>query len=272
MEHSVASYFAPGLLEGRVALVTGGASGIGFQMARGLGLAGARVVIASRSQERLEEAVSELRAAGVEAAWRQLNVRDADEVERVVGAVADDLGGIDVLVNNAGGTFSKRAEELTPNGWRALVDLNLNGTFYCCGAVGRRMIERGRGGKIVNIVIGTWDRSAGGIAGTGSSRAGVAHLTRSLAVEWAQFDIQVNALGPQYMTPGAKEMYGQEVDDFITSSTPARRWARPDEIAAWAVILASPMSDYLTGASIPLDGGNSIGIGINFRGSAVLPE
>jgi NAD(P)-dependent dehydrogenase (short-subunit alcohol dehydrogenase family) len=265
-------YFAPDLLAGRLALVTGGASGIGFEMARGLAQAGARVVLASRTREKLERATDELRLDGLDATWRQLNVRDVDEVERVVGAVTEELGAIDILVNNAGGTFPTRAEEISPNGWRALVDLNLNGTFYCCRAVGRRMIERGQGGKIVNIVIGTWDRSAAGIIGTGSSRAGVAHLTRSLAVEWARFGIQVNALAPQYLTPGAKDMYGSEVDDFITSATPAGRWARPDEVGAWAVILAGPMSDYVTGASIPLDGGNSVGVGINFRGSAVLPE
>jgi len=272
LEHLARSYFAPGLLEGKVALVTGGATGIGFQMARGLGSAGAQVVIASRTQEKLVRATEELRAEGADASWRTLNVRDAEEVERVVDLLVEQTGGIDVLVNNAGGTFPSRAENFSLNGWRALVDLNLNGTFYCCRAVGGRMIERGEGGKIVNIVVGTWDRSAAGIVGTGSSRAGVAHLTRTLAVEWAQFGIQVNALAPQYMTPGAAEMYGEEVDAFITSSTPAGRWARPDEVGAWAVILASSMSDYLTGASIALDGGNSVGVGINFRGTAVLPE
>jgi NAD(P)-dependent dehydrogenase (short-subunit alcohol dehydrogenase family) len=267
-----AAVFHPTLLAGRTALVTGGASGIGFEMARGIGRVGGRVVLASRTVEKLERAVAALRADGIDAAWRQLNVREPDEVQQVIDTLWEELGGIDILVNNAGGTFSKKAEEISPNGWRAVIDLNLNGTFYCCRAVGRRMIERGEGGKIVNIVIGTADRSAGGISHTGSSRAGVLHLTRTLAVEWAPFGIQVNALGPQYLTPGAKEMYGQEVDDFITGSTPARRWATADELAAWAVVLTSPISDYLTGAMIPLDGGNQVGVGINFRGSAVLPE
>ena len=272
MERDPASIFDARLLEGRVALVTGGASGIGFEMARGVGAVGARVVIASRTVERLGAAVARLRDRGVDASWKQLDVRDPDAVERVVGEVAAEAGGIDILISNAGGTFSKKAEELSPNGWRAVIDLNLNGTFYVCRAVGRHMIERARGGKILNITIGTADRSAGGIVHTGSSRAGVLHMTRTLAVEWARFDIQVNAIGPQYLTPGAKEMYGQEVDDFITGSTPAGRWATGDEIAAWAVVLTSPISDYLTGAFIPLDGGNQVGVGINFRGSGALPE
>jgi NAD(P)-dependent dehydrogenase (short-subunit alcohol dehydrogenase family) len=264
--------FNPSLLAGRTALITGGSSGIGFEMARGLGAVGCRVVLAARTAERLEAAVTALRESGVDASAKQLDVRDPDAVERVVGEVAAETGGIDILINNAGGTFAKKAEELSPNGWRAVIDLNLNGTFYCCRAVGLHMIERGQGGKILNITIGTADRSAGGIVHTGSSRAGVLHLTRTLAVEWAQFDIQVNAIGPQYLTPGAKEMYGQEVDDFITSSTPANRWATADELAAWAVVLTSSISDYLTGGFIPLDGGNQVGIGINFRGSGALPE
>jgi NAD(P)-dependent dehydrogenase (short-subunit alcohol dehydrogenase family) len=253
-------------------LATGAATGIGFQMARGLGLVGARLVIVSRSAEKLERAVEELRGEGIDASCRQLNVREPESVERVVDEVVAEHGGIDVLVNNAGGTFASKAEDLTPNGWRAVVDLNLNGTFYCCRAVGRAMIARGRGGKIVNVIIGTADRSAAGIVHTGSSRAGVAHLTRTLAVEWARYGIQVNAIGPQYLTPGAREMYGAEVDEFIVGSTPAGRWARPDEIGAFAVVLASPFSDYLTGVCLPLDGGNAVGPGIDFRGSGVLPE
>jgi NAD(P)-dependent dehydrogenase (short-subunit alcohol dehydrogenase family) len=263
--------FRPDLLSGRTALVTGGATGIGFEMARGLGRAGAHVLIASRTREKLESATERLRADGVDAGWRELDVRDADAVYATIDAIADERG-LDILVNNAGGTFPKKAEELTPNGWRAVVDVNLNGTFYCCSAAGRRMIERGQGGKIINVVIGTVAGASGGIAHTGASRAGVAHLTRSLAQEWARFGIQVNAVGPQYLTPAAQEMYGPEVNDFIVGITPARRWARPDEIAAFAVVLASPMSDYVTGVTIPIDGGNWIGPGMDFRGSAVLPE
>jgi 2-deoxy-D-gluconate 3-dehydrogenase len=121
-------------------------------------------------------------------------------------------------------------------------------------------------------VIGTVGGASGGIAHTGASRAAVAQLTRSLAQEWARFDIQVNAIGPQYLTDGARQMYGPEVDEFITSSTPAGRWAHDWEIGAIGVVLGGPVSDYMTGVTIPFDGGNWIGRGIDFRGSAVLPE
>ncbi len=265
-------YFNPQLLAGKTALVTGGATGIGHAMARGLGAVGARVVIASRNSDRLQAAVEALRGDGIDAFWMRLDVRDADEVERTVATIVEDNGGLDILVNNAGGTFPKKAEELTPNGFRAIVDVNLRGTFHCCGAGGRAMIARGRGGKIINIVTSTTDRASGGIAHTGASRAAVSHLTRTLALEWAQFNIQVNAIGPQFLTDGARDMYSKAVDDAIVSATPAGRWARPDEIAALAVVFASPISDYITGVSLPLDGGNWIGHGINFRGTDVLPE
>jgi NAD(P)-dependent dehydrogenase (short-subunit alcohol dehydrogenase family) len=202
----------------------------------------------------------------------QVDVRDAADVDRTVAAVVEEHDGLDILVNNAGGTFPKKAEELTPNGFRAIVDVNLRGTFHCCSSGGRAMIARGRGGKIINIVTSTTDRASGGIAHTGASRAAVSHLTRTLALEWAKFDIQVNAIGPQFLTAGAREMYSKAVDDAIVASTPAGRWARPDEIAAMAVVFASPMSDYITGVSLPLDGGNWIGPGINFRGTEVLPD
>jgi len=265
-------YFNPELLAGKTALVTGGATGIGNAMARGLGAVGARVLIASRNTDRLQSAVDALRAEQIDASWIQLDVRDADAVEQAVAKIVDEHGGLDILVNNAGGTFPKKAEELTPNGFRAIVDVNLRGTFHCCSSGGRAMIARGRGGKIINIVTSTTDRASGGIAHTGASRAAVSHLTRTLALEWARFNIQVNAVGPQFLTEGAREMYSKAVDDAIVSATPAGRWARADEIAAIAVVFASPISDYITGVSLPLDGGNWIGAGINFRGTEVLPD
>ena len=265
-------YFNPQLLAGKTALVTGGATGIGNAMARGLGAVGAKVVIASRNTERLQSAVDALRADRIDASWMKLDVRDAGEVDQTVASLIAEHGGLDILVNNAGGTFPKKAEELTPNGFRAIVDVNLRGTFHCCSAGGRAMIAAGHGGKIINIVTSTTDRASGGIVHTGASRAAVSHLTRTLALEWAQFNIQVNAIGPQFLTDGARDMYSKAVDDAIVSATPAGRWARPDEIAAIAVVFASPISDYITGVSLPLDGGNWIGPGINFRGTDVLPE
>jgi NAD(P)-dependent dehydrogenase (short-subunit alcohol dehydrogenase family) len=264
-------FFQPDLLQGKVALVTGGGTGIGMEIARGLGEAGAHVAIASRTPEKLEAASQVLRGQGLDVIWKQLDVRDSARVEGVVDEVTAELGPVDILVNNAGGTFPKRAEELSDNGWRTVTEITLHGTFYCSRAVGRRLIDRGVGGKIINVTFSA-ERSTAGIAHMGAGRSAVNHLTRSLALEWAQFGIQVNALGPQYLTEGAAQMYGEEIQRFLLNGTPAKRTATADEIAAWGVILASPLSDYMTGALIPLDGGNHVSVGITFRGSPVLPE
>jgi citronellol/citronellal dehydrogenase len=261
--------FTAELLKGRVALVTGGGSGIGWQIARGLGESGARVVIASRTPEKLEQACQGLVELGIDATWKQLDVRDREQVEEVVDQIHEEIGVLDVLVNNAGGTFPKRAEELTDNGWRTVTEISLHGTFWCTRAVGSRLIDLERPGKIINVTFSA-ERSTPGIVHMGAGRAGVNHLTRSLAVEWAQFGIQVNALGPQYLSDGAADMYGPGVEEFLVSGTPAGRTATADEIAGWGVILASPLSDYVTGAVIPLDGGNHVGVGINYRGSPLL--
>jgi len=265
----MADFFHPELLRDKVAIVTGGGSGIGWQIARGLGEAGARVTIVSRTPEKLERAAAELRERGIDANWKELDVRDPDRVEAVFDEVTEEVGIPDVLVNNAGGTFPKRAEELTDNGWRTVTEISVHGTFWCTRAFGRRLIEAERPGKIVNVTYSA-ERSTPGIVHMGAGRAAVNHLTRSLAVEWAQFGIQVNALGPQYFSSGAADMYGTEIEEFLISKTPAARTATDDEIAGWGVILAGPMSDYVTGAVIPLDGGNHVGVGMNYRGSQLL--
>lgn len=264
-------FFAPGLLAGRVAVVTGGGTGIGLVAARALGQVGARVVIASRDRDRLDGAAAALTDEGIHCRWRELNIRDADMVERVMGEIADEEGSVDILVNNAGGQFVAPAERITPGGWRAVIDLNLNGTFWCARAAALRMMESGRGGKILNIVASFADRSSAGMAHSGAARAGVAHLTRSLAREWAAFGISVNALGPQLLTEAAHKAYGPAGIAYIEAATPQRRWATPDEVGAWIVALSSPFSDYMTGAVIPLDGGNAAGEGLGFRGGA-FPE
>ena len=262
----VSRFFQPDLLSGRVALVTGGGTGIGLVAARALGQVGAKVVVASRNLERLREAATALCAEGIDCAAREVNIRDADMVERVFEDVVAECGGLDVLVNNAGGQFVAPAERITQNGWRSVIDLNLNGTFYCASAAARRMIERGTGGKIVNIVASFADRSSAGMAHSGAARAGVVHLTRTLAREWAPFQISVNALGPQLLTEAARDAYGEGGVAYVAAATPQQRWARDDEVGSWIVALCSPFADYLTGAVLPLDGGNAAGEGLGFRG------
>lgn len=268
----VRSTFQPDLLRGKIALVTGGGTGIGLIIARALGQVGAHTVLAARDTERLAAAAAGLAVEGLSASWKELNIRDADRVFAVVEEVVAERGAVDVLINNAGGQFPKRAEDLTPGGWRAVVDLNLNGTFYCCLAAGRRMIDSGRGGKIVNVVLSSAERPTPGVAHSGAARAGVVHLTRTLAVEWARFGVQVNAVAPLYLSESARGVYGDAVGEAIASITPMGRWATDREVALTAVALASGLTDYVTGIMLPVDGGNWLGGGIAFRGTSVLPE
>ncbi len=262
----------PRLLDGKVALVTGAGTGIGLVIARALGQVGAQVHLAARGTERLQAACAALTGEGIKASWSQLDIRDPERVDQVVSDLAEGSGGIDILVNNAGGQFPIKAEDLSPRGWRAVVDLNLNGTFYMTRAVGRHLIETGRGGKILSIVFNVMERTTQGMVHSGAARAGVMHMTRTLAAEWAQFGIQVNALGPLYLSDSARQVYSEDVASVVSDATPMHRWASDDELGMWAVWLCSPATDYVTGVTVPVDGGNWVGGGLGWRGTSILPE
>ena len=261
-------FYNPDLLAGRVAIVTGGATGVGLVAARALAQVGATVVLAARRQEVLRRSVEDLRAEDLRADWKVLNVRDEDAVERVVGEVALEHGRLDVLVNNAGGQYVQPAEQITANGWRAVIDVNLNAIFYCASAAGRRMIQAGTGGWILNVIASFADRSSAGMVHSGAARAGVAHMTRTLAREWAGLGVRVNAIGPQLLTHAALEAYRPAGVEYVARATPMGRWGTEQEIAAWFVALCSPISGYVTGAIVPVDGGNAAGEGLSFRGGA----
>ncbi len=266
------SVFSPTLLAGKTALVTGGATGIGWTIARSLGQTGASVVLAARNADRLDAAAADLRAEGIKATWKTLNIRDAEQASAVVDEVAAENDGIDILVNNAGGQFPVKAEDLSPGGWRAVVDLNLNGTFYMTSAVGRTMIDSGRGGSVLSVVFNTQQHPIPGNVHSAAARAGVMQMIRTLAVEWAPFDINLNGIGPLYLSEAARSAYGEHVDSVVTDRTPARRWASAQEMGAWAVMLCSPVAKYVTGEMLPLDGGNRLASGLAWRGTPVLPE
>lgn len=272
-EGDVRRLLAADLLAGRTALVTGGGTGIGFVVARALGQLGARVHLAARDTARLAEACTRLGDAGVaDTGWSKVDIRDPAQVDAAVDEAVAAHGRIDILVNNAGGQFPVKAEDLSPNGWRAVVDLNLNGTFNVTRAVGRHMIEGGHGGKVLSIVLNVMERTTQGMVHSGAARAGVMHMTRTLAAEWAGFGIRVNALGPLYLSEAAERVYGGELGRVVTDATPLRRWATDEELGAWAAFLVSPAADYLTGVTVPLDGGNHVGGGLTWRGTPVLPD
>src|SRR6185436_89052 len=224
--------FATRVLDGQTAIVTGGGTGIGLAIARALGKLGATVAIASRSQEHREAGAEALRLDGSAALTVPVDVRDPAAVDAMVETVLNATGRIDILINNAAGNFICRAEDLSPNGWNAVIGIVLNGSFYCSRAVGRHMIARGAGGSIVSILATyAWTGSAGTIH-SASAKAGVMSMTQTLAVEWAPHRIRVNAVapGPIESAGAAKQLWSSDAAvDEITKRVPLNRWGRPDE-------------------------------------------
>ncbi len=239
--------------EGRVAIVTGGATGIGFAIAKELVRLGGRVVIASRKEENLKKAAEELGGT-----YHVLDVRDASAVEAMAEKVASDFGRIDILVNNAAGNFIVKAEELSVNGWNSVIGIVLNGTFYCTSAVGKRMIATGNGGAMLNIIANYAWTGAPGVVHSASAKAGVLAMTRTLAVEWARHKIRINAMAPGPVdTPGASERLFPDptVHEAIRRTIPLRRFATLEEVAQAASYLLSDYASFVTGEAMVIDGG-----------------
>jgi NAD(P)-dependent dehydrogenase (short-subunit alcohol dehydrogenase family) len=250
--------FEAGLFTNRVAVITGGGTGIGLAIARRLGSLGARIAIASRNADHLERGCASLRASGIDALAVQLDVRNPEQVDEMVARTVKHFGSLDLLVNNAAGNFICRAEDLSPNGWNAVIGIVLNGSFYCSRAVGQYMIARGRGGSIVSILANyVWTGSPGTIH-SAAAKAGVMSMTRTLAVEWAPHGIRVNAVapGPIESSPGAARQLwnSQAAVDRITAMVPGKRWGRPEEVADAVAFLAAPQSGYITGEVLTIDG------------------
>lgn len=239
----------------KVALITGGGTGLGLAMGKELAALGARVVVASRKLENLENARKEISGDVVGV---QVDVRHADQVAACVQQVLTQCGQIDILINNAAGNFVCPAEQLSVNGWNAVVGIVLNGTFYLSREVGKHMIARGRGGNILNI-IATYAEDAGpGVCHSAAAKAGVLALTRTLAVEWARYKIRVNAIapGPIEGTGAAPQLWPTpEALDRVLADVPLRRIGQPEEVAHAAAYILSDYAGYMTGANLVLDGG-----------------
>lgn len=256
--------FADSLFRDQVALVTGGGTGLGLAIARRLGGLGARVVIASRGTEHLDDGAAALARDGIEVLAVQADVRQPDQVDRMVAQAVERFGRVDILINNAAGNFICRAEDLSPNGWKAVIDIVLNGSFYCSRAVGRHLIARGGGGSIVSILATyAWTGSAGTVH-SAAAKAGVMAMTQTLAVEWAPHGIRVNGVAPGPIeSPGAaKQLWNTpEMVERLTRSVPLKRWGKPGEIADAVAFLVSPHAAYITGDVLTVDGGQWLGAG-----------
>ncbi len=247
-------------LAGKTALVTGGGTGIGLAIAKEYARLGANVAIASRKPEVLERATKEIEAVGGsgQVAWFPLDVRQPDAIERAAVEIAARLGPVDILVNNAAGNFVVPAAELSPRGWQAVIDIVLNGTWFCTHAFGKRMIERGSGGTILNIVATyAWTGGPGTIH-SAAAKAGVLSMTETLAVEWATHGIRVNAIapGPIESTGGADKLWAApEIAESVRRTVPLNRFGKPEEVAWLAGYLTSDYAAYVNGACLVIDGG-----------------
>jgi citronellol/citronellal dehydrogenase len=246
--------FADGLFDGHVAIITGGGSGIGLSIARTLCELGAQVAIGGRDGAKLERASAELAQRGHRVHAATVDIREADQVASFVRGVRDALGEITVLVNNAGGQFPTAAELLTPKGWDAVVRNNLNGTFYVTREVAVSSMIPRRRGRIVNVLANV-ARGFPGMVHTGAARAGVDNMTKTLAIEWAQYGVAVNSVAPGIIRSSGTDRYPQEVVELSRLHTPMKRLGTPEEVAQLCAYLASEAAAFVTGETWYIDGG-----------------
>ena len=247
-------------LSGKVAIVTGGNSGIGLGFAHGLAGAGATVAIAARNEERNAAAVAELEEAGGRAIAVRCDVCSEGEIAEMAGKVVEEAGGIDILVNNAGTNVRKQPEELSYEEWKLVLETNLDSAFLCSRACFPAMKRAGAGkilnnGSMLSIFGAPWGSPYA------SSKGGMVQLTKSLATAWAQYNIQVNCFLPGFIdTPLTRTARAQVegLNEKMLARCPAGRWGSPDDFQGLAVFLSSPASDYVTGTAIPVDGGFSV--------------
>lgn len=251
-------------LEGRVAVITGGGTGIGFAIASEFARLGARLVLASRNTEHIEPAAEALQRRGSEALAVPTDVRNPEQADHLIEETLRRFRTVDILVNNAAGNFICPAEKLSVNGWNAVVNIVLNGTFYCSRAAGLHMIESSRGGNILNIVAAyAWTGGPDTIH-SASAKAGVVAMTRTLAVEWANYKIRVNAIAPgpvETEGAGSRLWASPESREAMIHTIPWGRVGEVNEIANAAAFLVSDFADFITGEVLVMDGGQWLGKG-----------
>ena len=250
--------FAPGILNDQVAIITGGGSGIGLATALEMTRLGAKVAICGRTADKLEAAAAQIKSRHPTGDVRTFacDIREPAQVEAFIKDVLGAWGRIDILVNNAGGQFPSPAQHISPNGFLAVVRNNLVGTFHMCREVANQWMIA-HGGRIVNVIANIY-RGFPGMVHTGAARAGVENMTMTLAVEWAQFKILVNAVAPGIILSTGTAQYPPQLLDRGIKETPLKRAGTCEEVAASIVFLASPAAQYITGATLRIDGAQSL--------------
>lgn len=245
-------------LQGKTALVTGATHGLGMAMAMGLGLAGARLVVnGASSQQKLDDALAEYRAAGIDAHGLLFDVTDEQQVADAIARIERDIAPIDVLVNNAGIIKRTPLLDMALADWNQVINTDLTSVFIVSKAVVPGMIARG-GGKVINICSMMSELGRNSVGAYAAAKGGLKMLTRNMATEWAKHNIQVNGIGPGYFATSQTapiRVDGNPFNDFIISRTPAGRWGDPGDLQGAAVFLAARASDFVNGQILYVDGG-----------------
>ncbi|MDF9747506.1 SDR family NAD(P)-dependent oxidoreductase [Natrinema salsiterrestre] len=244
-------------VDGETVIVTGSSSGIGKTIVERFAADGANVVVTSRDIDNVEpvaEAINESERPG-EAIAIECDVTDREAVQRLVDETVDEFGGLDVLINNAGASFQAPPSEISENGWKTIVDINLHGTFHCSQIAVEHMRDNG-GGRIVNFASVAGTRGSRSMSHYGAAKAGVVNFTTSVAADWAEDGIWVNCIAPGLVaTEGVRTQMGVEDDaDEIARTTPDRTIGKPEEVADLAQFLASPASSYMVGETVTIKG------------------
>jgi citronellol/citronellal dehydrogenase len=242
------------LFKGRTAIVTGAGSGFGFAIATLFARLGADLAIAGRNEERLAGARDFMQSLGARVYVEAFNIRDHERCASFIANTWRELGRVDALINNAGGQFAQMALDFKPKGWNAVIDNNLNGTWYMMQAAAREWAARQAPGAIVNIIADFW-RGIPGIAHTAAARAGVAYLSKSVAVEWAPLAIRVNCVAPGVLETSGFAQYPPEGLATYTEANPMRRPGDVWDVAEACVYLAAPSAKFITGEVLTVDGG-----------------
>jgi NAD(P)-dependent dehydrogenase (short-subunit alcohol dehydrogenase family) len=252
--------FREDALAGKVVLVTGGGTGMGIDMAVGCAEVGADVAVLSRNRDHLDPVAEQIRTLGRRSESVVCDVRDPEQVQAAIEGVVERFGQIDVLVNSAAGNFRCPALDLSPNGWRVVIDIDLNGTFFCSQAAARHMVEQG-GGSIVNIIGDFVETHGDRMSHAAAAKSGIWNLTRSLAYEWGKHNIRVNSIAPgPIVTEGGIQALGRaEAFDEIIRSVPIGHNGESRDVTNALIFLASDAAKFVTGANLNVDGGHSFG-------------
>jgi citronellol/citronellal dehydrogenase len=249
--------FRADLFAGRSVLVSGAGSGIGKATAYWFARLGAKVALTGRKPEKLEATAAGLRALGAEVLVCAGSIRSPEDVERVIDETWTAFGALDILVNNAGGQFPQAAIDFSVKGWNAVIDTNLNGTWYMMQAAARKWRDAGRPGSIVNVVTVVW-RGMPGVAHTCAARAGVIYLSKTLAIEWAPLGIRVNCVAPGAIATEGMNVYPPEAQASLPKSNLMQRFGEVEDIADAICYLAGPSGGFVTGEVLVVDGGNQV--------------